>query len=67
MRPPNEDMKLTRRAATKTESPLKRYQCTVLLLGSVLLMFGVELAVGAIGSDERLLALGAIPDSGTIG
>lgn len=46
---------------------MKRYPCTVFLLGSVLLMFGVELAVGAIGSDARLLALGAIPDSGEMG
>lgn len=28
--------------------------------------FGVELAVGAVGNDTRLLAMGAIPDTGTM-
>lgn len=46
---------------------MKAYPSTLLLLVSLLAMFGVELALGAIGSDTQLLALGAIPDAGTIG
>jgi rhomboid protease GluP len=44
-----------------------RYPGTTLLLASVLLLFGVELATGAVGSDVRLLSLGAIADSGSLG
>jgi membrane associated rhomboid family serine protease len=36
------------------------------LLAFVLAMFFVELATAAIGDDARLLALGALPDSGAI-
>lgn len=46
---------------------MKRYPGTTLLLASLLVVFGVELAAGAIGNDARLLSLGAIHDSGTIG
>jgi len=37
------------------------------LLASLLLLFGVEQAVGALGNNARLLALGAIPDDGILG
>jgi len=46
---------------------MKKYPCTALLLGSLFVMFGVELAVGALGNDARLLSLGAIPDDGSMG
>lgn len=37
------------------------------LLASLVLVFGVEVAAGALGNDARLLSLGAIPDDGTMG
>jgi rhomboid protease GluP len=46
---------------------VKQYPVTNLLLVSVLALFGVELALGALGNDALLLGLGAMPDSGTIG
>jgi membrane associated rhomboid family serine protease len=46
---------------------MKQYPATMLLLSSIVLAFGVELAVGAVGNDSRLLLLGAIPDSGAMG
>jgi len=46
---------------------MRQYPGTMLLLAGVLILFGVEQAVGAVGNDARLLALGAIPDDGTMG
>jgi rhomboid protease GluP len=46
---------------------MKQYPCTAVLLGTVLLLFVVELAIGATGNDPRLMGLGAIPDDGTMG
>lgn len=37
-----------------------------LLLLTIAIMFGLELAVGAVGSDSVLLGLGALPDSGQL-
>jgi rhomboid protease GluP len=46
---------------------MKQYPGTIFLLASLVLLFGVELILGATGNDDRLLALGAIPDTGMIG
>lgn len=46
---------------------MKQYPCTYTLLGSLLILFGIELATGAIGNDERLLSLGALSDGGALG
>lgn len=46
---------------------MRQYPCTMLLLASLVILFGVEMSFGAVGNDARLLALGALPASGAIG
>lgn len=46
---------------------LKRFPVTVALVASLVLVFAVEVAVGALGDDARLLTMGAISDSGPLG
>lgn len=48
--------------------PRRRIPCpgSACLFGLIALMFLAELATGAVGSDARLLALGALPDNGEI-
>lgn len=45
----------------------QRGRLTVILVASLILLFGVELATGAVGDDAMLLRLGAIPDDGSLG
>jgi len=45
---------------------LRTLRGSACLLALILAMFLVEFATGAIGDDRRLLALGALPDSGAI-
>lgn len=42
---------------------MKDSPCTAVLFVSLLVLFGVELATGAIGDDARLLGLGALSDA----
>ena len=42
---------------------MKRFPATMALLASIAAMFAVELARGAVGHDDALLALGALSDS----
>lgn len=46
---------------------MKNSPCTTVLLGSLLLLFVVELATGALGNDPQLMRLGAISDDGALG
>ena len=45
---------------------VRRFPTTTVLFASVLLAFVVELYLGAIGDENTLVWLGAIPDSGTL-
>jgi membrane associated rhomboid family serine protease len=44
----------------------RAYLGSAALFGLIAAMFAVELAMGAVGNDARLLVLGALPDSGEL-
>ena len=45
---------------------VRRFPTTILLFASVLLAFAVELRLGAMGDENKLVWLGAIRDAGTL-
>jgi len=45
---------------------VRRFPATILLFGSVLLAFAVELRLGGTGDENTLVRLGAIRDAGTL-